>query len=1212
MFSREEAVTASLEYFNGDELAADVFVDKYALRNSDNKLVEKTPDDMHRRLAKEFARIEKKYPSPMSETEIYELFKDFKYVVPQGSPMSSIGNYVQVQSHSNCFVIERPYDSYAGILYTDQQQAQIMKRRGGVGFDISSIRPKGLPTKNAAGTTDGIAVFMDRFSNTCREVAQCIAEGQRVLTKRGLIPIESVISNKDFVWTRKGWKKVINVFHNGQKKVFKVSAKDGLEIITSAEHVFLSEENGNLVEKRIKDFKTSDKIILLPGTARDRQTGVDLKSPEKTKGELTFPKQMNPELAYLLGTMYGDGSVRYRVSKTTNERNFSGIDICCSHDWPTIFSKIKVAVKNQFNYDMKVYEKDGATAAFIFSKQIVEWLNTNNILKQKTDYISVPEKIFEADSASQIAFLAGLLDSDGHAKKTKYRWNTNSEICAKQIQTLLMANGIYSKRTAYVRGNGKKTTYTVCVYGKYGQTNLHLLMRRYSEKVSTNVYISGIDHLLTPFKQKDGKYFKPTKYLSAKTINPELFPSEVIISSEIKEITPVGCKETYDLQLESEHLFWCEGFYVHNSGRRGALMITIDCHHPEIETFISIKRDLKRVTGANISIRWSDEFLQAVENNQDVQLRWPVEKEAEHKLVKNVNAKEIWQKFVESAHFSGDPGCLFWDTALQRTPSDCYKEHGFESVSTNPCGEIILSVADSCRLICVNTLTFVKDPYTAKAMFDFDEFKLYVGKAQKLMDDMIDLELEAIDRIIAKVDSDPEPEEVKKIEKDLWTKIKESAYNGRRTGLGVTAIGDTVAACGLIYGSKESIEFVEEIYKALSLGAYKTTVQLAAERGAFPIFSFELEKGHPFLEQIWEADPELYEQYKRHGRRNIALTTTAPTGSVSVMTQTTSGIEPVFMTHYKRRKKINPHDTSSKVDFVDDLGDKWQEYTVYHHGVKRWMEVSGESDITLSPYNKATANEIDWEGAVMLQAAAQKWICHAISKTINLPNDAKVEDVQKVYWMGWKSGCKGITVYRDGSKSGVLVSDTEKEKRTSDGRPIEIVVSHAPKRPESLNCEIHNVKIAGQQWVVIVGMLKDKPYELFAGKAENLVLPKRAKEGKIIKIRRGVYDLHIGEGDDELIVKNIIKAFDNPEMAWTTRLISMALRHGIDCSYVQMQLDKDGLIADINKVLARVIKKYIIDGKLATGVACKSCGSSNVVFAEGCLTCVDCGSSKCG
>lgn len=629
-YTREQALESSIEYFNGDELAADIFVKKYALSDGE-KYYERTPDEMHIRLAKEFARIEKKYPNPLTEDEIYDHLKGFKHIVPQGSPMSAIGNNLQVQSTSNCFVIDSPHDSYGGILLADQELVQIAKRRGGIGFDISKIRPRGERTNNAAKTTDGIGVFMERFSNSTREVAQ--------------------------------------------------------------------------------------------------------------------------------------------------------------------------------------------------------------------------------------------------------------------------------------------------------------------------------------------------------------------------------------------------------NGRRGALMQTISIHHPEIRTFVNIKKDLNKVTGANISVRLSDEFMQAVQEDTDVELRWPVERTKKPKIRQMVNARELWDEIIQNAHATAEPGLLFWDTALRMTPSDIYADEGFRSIATNPCGEIILSAYDSCRLLLVNLLSFVKNPFTKDAYFDYKHYGKVVQIAQRLMDDMIDLELEKIDKILKKVESDPEPEHVKMAEINLWKKIRKACSTGRRTGLGVTAVGDTLAALGVKYGSDESIDVVEELYKHLALNSYTSSIIMAEERGSFSICDTEKESKHPFIKRILKNLPSgIVKKYKKHGRRNIANTTTAPAGSVSCETQTTSGIEPSYLLEYTRRRKLM-HNEEMDPDFVDSVGDRWVEYKVYHHGYKKWMEVSGKSDVEESPYFGATSNDINWVNKIKMQAAAQKWVCHAISNTTNVPESASVETIKEIYMEGWKSGCKGVTVYRDKSRDGVLVQD---------------------------------------------------------------------------------------------------------------------------------------------------------------------------------------------
>ena len=828
MYDYNQVYQASLEYFNGDELAASVFAGKYALQDSEGNYLEKTPKDMHKRIAKELARIEAKYPNPMSEEEIFSLLDGFKYIVPQGSPMSGIGNKSKIQSLSNCFVIKEPYDSYAGILTTDQEQVQIMKRRGGVGFDISTIRPKGMFTSNAAKTTDGIEVFLERFSNSCREVAQ--------------------------------------------------------------------------------------------------------------------------------------------------------------------------------------------------------------------------------------------------------------------------------------------------------------------------------------------------------------------------------------------------------GGRRGALMLSISVHHPQVMDFIKIKRDLKKVTGANISVRVTDEFMNAVKHGDHYQLRWPVESISEGggvpEIEEKVLARDIWDALIEGAHASAEPGVLFWDTAKRMTPADIYEEEGFGSVSTNPCGEIILSPYDSCRLMLVNLTSFVQNAWTQEAYFEWGKFADIVQKAQRLMDDMIDLEIEQIDKILAKVEDDPEPDDVKEVERNLWTKIKDAALKGRRTGLGITGLGDTIAMLNECYGDPLSIKTTEEIYKWLALNSYESSIQLAKERGAFPICDVEKEKGHPFLERIiGELLPERQEDYKYYGRRNIANTTTAPAGSVSCLTQTTSGIEPAFMLYYKRRKKVQ---NNEEVTFVDDLGDKWTEFLVYHHKFKEWMDHSMYNDLEIdaavqnSPYCKATANEIDWVAKVDLQAAAQKWICHAISNTTNLPNDIDVETVKQVYMKGWETGCKGITVYRDGSRSGVLVSADEKKETKFEQRS-------APKRPEILECDIFHTSVKGERWVVMVGLLEGKPYEVLGGEAKLIEIPRKLSKGtltkRVFKTTNSKYDLTVGEGDGELSIKDVVSVFDNPNHAGYTRVISTSLRHGVPVQFLveQMQKDKNADLFSFSKVISRCLKTYIQDGTKSSNKVCQNCGAEDsIVYQEGCEMCKACGSSKCG
>ena len=838
-YSYSQVFEASVDYFQGDEFAAKVFVDKYALQNLKGEYLELTPTDMHHRLAKEFARIEQKYPNPLSEDIIFSLIDRFKFIVPQGSPMSAIGNPFQLQSLSNCFVVQGvasdKLDSYGGIMLADQELAQIMKRRGGVGLDISGIRPKGVITANSAKTTDGIAVFMERFSNTCREVAQ--------------------------------------------------------------------------------------------------------------------------------------------------------------------------------------------------------------------------------------------------------------------------------------------------------------------------------------------------------------------------------------------------------NGRRGAEMQTISVNHPEIETFINIKRDLKKVTGANISIRLTDEFMEAVKNNSEYILRWPVEAHPlEAKVTKKVKAKDIWDQIIDSAWTSAEPGLLFWDTVKKHTPSDIYHEFGHNSISTNPCGEIVLPAYDACRLLVLNLSSYVRDPFTKKASFDFKKFHEHTIVAQRLMDDIIDLEIECIDRIIQKVEADPEPPEAKAVETNLWQKIRAMNISGRRTGLGVTALGDTLAMLGIKYGSKESIEMTRKVYRGLAVGSHTSSCIMAKERGAFPIFDFKLEKSHEYLNDIMkDCGPEVIKMWKKSGRRNIANTTTAPAGSVSALTQTTSGIEPVYLLSYVRRKKHNPSDKNARIDFVDAMGDSWQEFTVYHHGVKKWMEVTGETDIAKSPYFGATSNEIDWVASVDLQAAAQQSIDHSISKTCNLPESISKDVVSQVYLRAWEQGCKGFTVYRDKCRDGVLISKSTAPKKV-DGRPTEIETVMAPKRPTELPCEIRKVKIKGEAWTIFVGLFNGKPYEVFGGLSKYVDIPNKYKMGRIAKNGKvdGVttYNLIIGDGDDQMMIKDIANVFENANFGAFTRTISLALRHGTPIQYVVEQLlkDKHSDVTSFAIVVARVMKNYITDGTKST--AERNCPNekcpSNIAgvapsfaYQEKCLTCTNCGWSKC-
>lgn len=813
IYTYEAAVAASTKYFNGDELAAKVFVDKYAMHNSNDELVEQTPADMHRRIAKEFARIEaKKFKNPMSEETIFGLLDNFKYIVPQGSPMAGIGNPYQIVSLSNCYVVPSPLDSYGSITYTDQELVQISKRRGGVGVDISNLRPDGFATTNAARSSTGITTFAERYSNTIREV--------------------------------------------GQK------------------------------------------------------------------------------------------------------------------------------------------------------------------------------------------------------------------------------------------------------------------------------------------------------------------------------------------------------------GRRGALMLSLDIHHPQSRDFATMKNDDKRVTGANISLRLSDEFLQAVTDDTDFELRFPCAPEYSSNpdtYKAKAKAREVWKEIIHAAWFRAEPGLLFWDNIIRESPADCYAAQGFKTISTNPCSEIPLSAYDSCRLLVLNLFSYVNKPFTAEASFDYELFHSHAKIAQRLMDNLVDLELECIQKIIAKIEADPEPEFLKRTELDLWNSIKNACAKGRRTGTGFTALGDTIAALGLKYGSAESIKVAEQIYKTLKLGAYRSSIEMAAEIGAFPIWNPKQEANCPFLLRIRDEDPELYALHQEHGRRNIALLTIAPTGTVSIQTRTTSGLEPIFMLlPYTRRKKVNPADENARVDFTDQNGDTWQEFTVYHPKVELWMQITGETDLTKSPWYGSTANDLNWVDRVALQAAMQKHCDHAISSTINLPNNVTEEKVAEIYEAAWKAGCKGITVYRDGCRTGVMVAKEEK-------KAVEAPVFK--KRPKSLESIIAHPRVKGQEYFVIIGLDEDthQPYEVFAGK--NGFFSKAIDAGVTHKVKRGHYQLL--DNDGAVVIENITEHLESDEEA-LTRMVSMSLREKVDIGYVVHQLEKvKGELNSLSKAMARCLKKFIKDGTEVKGEDCGECNQPTLERSNGCVICKTCGWTKC-
>jgi ribonucleoside-diphosphate reductase alpha chain len=840
-YTYEEAMQASIAYFGGDELAANVWINKYALKDSFGNIYEKTPDDMHRRIAGEIARIEKRYPNAKTEEEIYELLKDFKYIVPQGSPMAGIGNNYQVSSLSNCFVIGNNADSYGGIIRTDEEQVQLMKRRGGVGHDLSHIRPKGSPVMNSALSSTGIVPFMERYSNSTREVAQ--------------------------------------------------------------------------------------------------------------------------------------------------------------------------------------------------------------------------------------------------------------------------------------------------------------------------------------------------------------------------------------------------------DGRRGALMLTISSKHPDAEDFIDAKLEQGKVTGANVSVRIDDDFMKAAMSGKPYRQQFPVDAQ-KPTYKQDTDAARIWDKIIYNAWKSAEPGVLFWDTIIRESVPDCYGDLGYRTISTNPCGEIPLCPYDSCRLLAINLFSYVENPFTPKARFNFDKFAVHVQMAQRMMDDIIDLELEKIDRILEKVTKDPEVDDIKRNEGRLWEKIRKTCIEGRRTGVGITAEGDMLAGLGLRYGSDEAIEFAVKVHQTVAVNAYRSSTDMAKDRGPFPIYDSSREMQNPFINRLKDADPELYDDMVRYGRRNIALLTIAPTGTTSLMTQTTSGIEPVFLISYKRRRKVNPNDKDANVTFIDEVGDHWEEYHVFHHKFVDWLKAKGynvdkvtklpedelQKIIEESPYNGATANDVDWVQKVKMQGAIQKWVDHSISVTVNIPEETTVEKVKEIYQTAWEVGCKGCTIYRDGSRSGVLVSNDDKKKESRE--VVHFDETMAPKRPERLGASIVKFKNSDEDWIAVIGLYEGKPYEIFTGRAvDTFRLPDYVEDGWVIKAKdehgANRYDFQFMDKEGyRITIEGLSRSF-NKEYWNYAKLISGILRHGMPLQHVVE------LVADLNvpqdyinnwkNGVVRSLKKFIPDGTKAAKKSCPECDDpEGLIYKEGCLMCKSCGFTECG
>lgn len=1141
-YTREEAIDLSKDYFNGDELAASVFVDKYAMKDTDGNLLEATPNEMHKRLAKEFARIDEKYPNPMTEEEYFEAMDKFQKIIPQGSPMSGIGNDNQTVSISNCFVIGAPKDSYGGIMKADEELVQLMKRRAGVGLDISHIRPKGMVTRNAAKTTDGIAVFMERFSNSCREVAQGGRRGAELLSISVNHPeVETFITIKNDKTKVTG----ANISIRINDEFMKAVKEDGYY-----EQRWPVDSDNPSIKKSVKAKPIWEKIIHNAWASAEpgllfwdtvHKNGPADQYPE-FKSVSTNPCQ--PAWAKVLTP---DGI------RTFADINI-GSTIWTQDGWTKVVNKWSTGIKSVYRYGTTVGAFYGTENHKVLSKGIkVEVKDAETIDILRGEYTK--EIVIDPQDV-----LDGLVVGDGMVHKAS---NNLVLLCIAAKDQDYFNSEISEYIANQYCGPFSYKIKTTITSTELPKTFLREIPKRFvfGDKSKVVGFLRGL------FSANGGIV---GSRIALKT------SSFKVIEDAQTMLSSLGIRSYYTTNKEADVKF-SNGVYT----KKQSYDLNISTDRTKFRDLIGFIQEYK------------NEKLDFI-----ISKIGPSDKPEKYSYdvisSELISEEEVFDITVDNSSHS------YWTAGL----------------SVSNCGEITISEYDSCRLIAMNLLGFVDNKYTENAVFNHTEFKKYAKIAQRMMDNIVDLELEKIDSILSKIDSDPETEDVKRTERELWVKIRYACERGRRTGLGVTALGDAIAALGVRYGSPESVGVVEEMYKALELAAYESSIEMAEERGAFPIYDNKIESNHEYLTRIISNLSEEYqEKYKQFGRRNIALTTTAPAGSVSIMTQTSSGIEPVFMLSYDRRKKINPSEEGARVDYVDGMGDKWQVYKVYHHELKKWMDVTGETDETKSPWYGGTANDIDWVTSVDMQAAAQRWVDHSISKTCNLPNDVDEKTVADVYMRAWETGCKGFTVYRDGCRDGVLVSSTNK-KEVVENKFVEV---SAPKRPTNMDCDIFQVKIGGENWTIFIGLFEGKPFEIFGGLSKYISISKKVTKGLLIRNSkkkgqtRAIYDLHYGDESEPTIVKDVVKTFENPTQGEFTRILSLSLRHGAPVKYVveQLQKDEDSGLYSFSKVIARVLKNYIKDNTKVTGKTCPSCGGSNLVYQEGCQVCLDCAASKC-
>jgi ribonucleoside-diphosphate reductase alpha chain len=1290
IFTQEEALKKSTEYFKGNTLAAEVFVTKYALKDENLEYVEVTPDQMHRRIAREFARVEKKFPNPIPEEEIFELLDQFKYLIPGGSPMFGIGNPYQKISLSNCFVI-KTVDSYGGICKADERIAQISKRRGG-----------------------------------------CVEENSNVYIEgRGLIKIKDVdIGDKILSYNKENreseFKKVLDKYYTDVKKQnqIKIKLSNGHILRTSVTHPVIVFDGEYYIDKKAGLLKKGDICVVPesesvlkfnPSTISKRMEEIGwfigAHTGDGTLGFIKDYQQEKYERVYYERVYKGNKRLRIRILGNNEEVVKKYTNICNS----LVGSNSKYSRSTRKSYKSVCWQYTSNSSKLF---KVAQKYFDNKVGKKTYD---CPVFSFVRDNDLWMPYIAGLIDTDGHIRSDT--GHIDIAICAKQvideISSFLSAHGFkIHVVTRKPKRKNEKQLYRLtindqefskiiiqylCHDEKIQQLEKHLDNRFYSrvfsfsdqEKVDVLLNYKRIKYTANQnltLKERSNR----SAIVSLLKKRSELGQGEIIALRNFKLISENKSKEIMqryrivglekekedlkyiDIEVEDNNNYYAGNYgliNIHNcgldispirprgvatrnsafttdgitvfmerfsntsrevaqSGRRGALMLTISVHHPEIINFINIKRDLKKVTGANISVRVSDEFMEAVKKDKKYELRWPIDS-SEPKISSKIRARDVWDELVRSNYLSGEPGILFWDNIIRNSPADCYSDLGFETLATNPCGELPICEAGSCILMAMNLSSYVDNPFTDKAKLNQSKFKKHVRVCQKLMDDLVELEIEAIKGIIHKVESDPEDSETKSNELSLWKLVLDKCERGRRTGLGITALGDFIAMLNVKYGSDESLEIIDNVYNILRNEAYKSSIEMSKERGSFPIFDYTKERGNEYLGRL---PANIRADMNKHGRRNIGCLTTAPVGSGSTVSKildlfgTTSGFEPAFKLEYKRKRKLGDTD-KDKPDFVDEMGDKWKEYIITHSGVEMFKKISGKP-VEESPYFGSQAEDIEYSKRVKMQAIATQYVDHAISATINLPAETDIDTVSNIYLSAWGLGCKGLTIYRSGTRDGVLV-DVNNTRECQDcdeasknlvslieggRRPVNIIQASAPKRPEILECDIHRSKVGGKDWIFFVGKLSGHPYEVFGGDSQEFTIPHKYKSGWICKNGKieGVtqYNLILGSVEDQnekLEFKGIAKHFNNYEYGAFTRLTSLTMRHGAPIKYICEQITKKGVEGDLfsfQRALARILKKYISEGEKSEA-ECPMCHSKDVYYKNGCPTCKLCGHSNC-